>query len=86
MPQSPELFASAVLGLSAVAPLAAPQTAKADHWEYHHEHHHRRHYEVFYRRDCNCEWRCAGRFDCYEDAAREARHLRHHGFEVSIRD
>ena len=79
-----QLFASAAVGLSLLTPAVAPGTAKADHWE--HRHHHHRHFEVLFRRDCNCAWQCAGNFGCFEDAEREARHLRHHGFEVMIRE
>jgi hypothetical protein len=81
-------FAAAALGLAALSPLAAPQTARADHWERHERyyHHHHRHFEVFYRRDCHCEWRCAGNYGCWEEAEHAACNLRARGFEVSIRD
>jgi hypothetical protein len=89
-----KLFTSAVLGLTLLSPLAAPQAANAadgGHYRrdsYRYDHHRRRHrcYEVFYRRDCYCEWRCAGRYDCREDAERAACRFRERGFEVSIRN
>jgi hypothetical protein len=80
-----KLFTSAALGLSLTAPLAAPSVAKADYWPRHERHYHR-HYEVFYRHDCYCQWRCAGRYDCREDAERVACRFRERGFEVRVCD
>jgi hypothetical protein len=79
-----KVFTSAALGLSLAAPLAAPQAARADHWEHHHRHH--REFKVFFRRDCYCEWRCAGCYCCYDEARQAACYYRERGFEVSIRD
>jgi hypothetical protein len=81
------LLLSSVAGLAALLPLATPASARADHVLFRdnfERHHHR--FEVIYRRDCRCPWQCYGSFSCFEDAEHAARHLRHQGFEVSIRD
>jgi hypothetical protein len=80
-----KLFLSAALGLGALSGLnTTAQAAPVGEHGYAGWHHHHR-FEVFYRRDCHCAWRCAGGYRCFEEAEREACHLRHCGFEAFIR-
>jgi hypothetical protein len=81
-----KLLLSGVTGVALLAPAAAPTAAQAHEFDWGRHRHERRHeFRVFYR-TCDREpWCYYGCYGCYEDACHAEFHLRHDGYEVSVR-
>lgn len=79
-----KVLAALLIGLGALgstpATTAARDTARATTGNNYH-----RHYHVEYRHDHHHPWRHYGTYDCFEDAAHAADHLRHRGYETIVR-
>ena len=75
-----KILIATVASLSLLSPFALPVVTEAREAVAHHHT-----YRVYYR-SCGAEpWRFAGTYRFRQDAFREVRHLRTHGFEAVIR-
>jgi hypothetical protein len=76
------ILIASVLSLGFFSPFVLPAVSEAREVVRYPQH---RHYRVYYRECSHERWRLAGSYHYREDAFREARFLRHRGFEVMVR-